>query len=184
MKTAKTAREDENKAYLQGKTDDEKAIALLEQARDALADYYKKNSIKLGSSMLQNTSNVPPETKFSDKGSRKTESKGIVSLLNTIIDDLHREISSAKSGEEATQLDYEKSRSAAEEVQKGLKEKITNLKGFIAQQKSDITEEEKLKGENEKELGVQKQTKTDLQPTCDWYIKHQAERREKRKAEM
>merc|ERR1719356_989175 len=135
--------------------------------------------------MLQNeTSDEPPETTFSDKGSRKTESKGIISLLNVIVDDLRREISTGKSAEEAAQLDYEKSRAAAAAVKKQLEDTITNLKGFIASQKSDITAEEKAKGENEKDLGSQKKARTDVQPTCDWYIKNQAERRQKRAAEM
>lgn len=180
---AKTAREGENTDFLAGKTDDEKAILLLEQARDALSQYFTKNNIKLD--LLQDTpSDTPPETTFSGKGSRKTESKGIISLLNVVIEDLRKEISSSVKAEEAAQLDYEKTSSAAATLVDQLNGKITNLEGVIAARKSEIGDEETLKGENEGELANQGKTKDELKPTCDWYIANQAERRKKRETEM
>jgi len=66
----------ENAEYLAAKKDDEEAIALLEQAKDALAKYFKNNDIELGPlelgrAMLQieglEPNETAPEATFSDK---------------------------------------------------------------------------------------------------------------------
>merc|ERR1712072_765462 len=67
-----------NDAYKQAKSDDEKAISLLEKAKAALAEYYKPKSL------LQQE----PELKLSGKDSAAGQTKGVVSLLDMIIEDL------------------------------------------------------------------------------------------------
>merc|ERR1719272_1900778 len=47
MKEITAERKAENEAYLQAKKDDEDAKALLEKAKAAMSDYYKKNGIKM-----------------------------------------------------------------------------------------------------------------------------------------
>merc|ERR1719491_540871 len=47
LEDLKKEREDENKAFLAAKEDDEKAIGLLTQAKDALTEYYEKNGVNV-----------------------------------------------------------------------------------------------------------------------------------------
>merc|ERR1719146_73411 len=95
-------RTDENDAFKSAKKDDEDAIALLEQAIEALSAYYKKNKIEMGSiqgsvKLLQEpefevSKWQAPDATFSDKGKRKNESKGIISILTMLKEDLEDEI--------------------------------------------------------------------------------------------
>merc|ERR1712187_78118 len=120
-------RKKENDAYLAAKKDDEDAIALLEQARKALAKYYKKNDIKMGPiqgsvKMLQAdpefeiSEDQAPDATFSHKGSRGLESKDIVSLMTYIIEDLHDELSNEKDAEAKSQAEFEDEMQTAQEL--------------------------------------------------------------------
>merc|ERR1719498_2044106 len=99
-------RTEENKEFKQAKKDDEDSIVLLEKARDVMSDFYKKNAIKVD---LMQTDQSPEKSaqydagqtpEFSDKGKRKNQSKGIVALLNMIIEDLGAEITNGVKAEE------------------------------------------------------------------------------------
>jgi chromosome segregation ATPase len=92
-------RNEENAAFKQAKEDDEKAIELLTKAKDVLAEYYGNNDIDVGASLAQKDGpefaedpDVAPDATFSDKGSRKTPAKGIVSIIAMIIEDLNGEV--------------------------------------------------------------------------------------------
>jgi len=166
-------RKEENDAYLQAKSDDEKAIVLLEKAKAALAEY--------GMKFLQQ--DPEPEMKLSGKDSAGTQTKGVVSLLDMIIEDLDNELAEGKSAEAAAQLDYEAMKKAVEDQKAKLTKAKINLDGQIAEEGTAKTAEEDLQKENEKELTNEKATETDLKKTCDDSIKNQPERRQKRKIE-
>jgi len=168
------ARKTENDAYLQAKSDDEKAIVLLKQAKAALAEYGMK-------SFLQQ--DPEPEMKLSGKDSSAVQTKGVVSLLDMIIEDLNQELAESKSAEAAAQLDYENMKKAVEDQKAKLEKAKINLEGQIAEEGTAKTAEEDLKKENEQELETEKTTETDLKKTCDDAIKLQPERRKKREVE-
>merc|ERR1719248_82077 len=123
-------RKEENQEFLDAKSNDEGAIQLLEQAKVALSKFYEKNKIELGpiqgsTKLLQEpvfevSAEQAPDATFSDKGSRKNESKGIISILTMIIEDLYGEIKVGMKGEEMTQLEFEKSLAAAKKLQEEL----------------------------------------------------------------
>jgi len=163
-------RTEENDAYKQGKSDDEKAIVLLEKAKTALAAYY---------SFLQQE----PDMKLSGKNSAKGQTDGVVSLLSMIIEDLNAELAESKSAEEAAQLDYETMKKAVEDQKAKLTRSKINLEGQIAEEGTAKTAEADLQTDNEKDLTNEKKTEADLQKTCDDAIKLQPKRREKRKIE-
>merc|ERR1719330_2149472 len=95
---------------------------------------------------------------------RKHESKGIIALLETIIEDLNTEIANGVRAEEAAQLEYEAQMKAAEDLQATLIAKKANLASDIALRKDEMTDEE------------------GMEPTCE-EAKFQ-ERTTKRAAEM
>lgn len=176
----KSERKTENEDYLAAKDDDEKASDLLKQAREKLEEYYKENALV----QLQSEEHAAPDGRFSDKNSRKNESKGIVSLLTMIIEDLEEELKSSKAAEESAQEDFEKRLEAAEELESDLKDKQTNLDEQISLEDDKISDEKDLLDENTESKENEEQTHADIQPECDWIIGHLAERREKRKTEM
>lgn len=174
LKDMEKKRTEENDAYKQAKKDDEKAIELLKKAKAALEKYFATNSF------LQQE----PDFKLSGKDSAKVQTKGVLSLLDMIIEDLQGELAEAKAAEEAAQLDYESMKKAVEDQKAKLEKTKINLDGQIAQENTAKDDESDLKKENEKKLTNEKDTEADLKKTCDDAIKLQPERRKKRSIEM
>jgi hypothetical protein len=171
-----TKRKSENDEYLAGKGDDEKAIGLLKEAKTALAAYYKEHAL------LQQ--DPEPDFKLSGKDNAKLQSKGVLDLLDMIIEDLQGELRESKAAEEAAQADYEKMKKAVEDQKAKLEEAKINLEGQIAQEETSKSDEEDDKKENEESLDNEEKTEEDLKKTCDDAIKLQPERAKKRATEL
>merc|ERR1719476_1328441 len=120
----KKVRKEEKQAFEDAKKDDEDSIKLLKDAKDALLAYYIKHGIHEASDSDAFIQGEPkfeqgeytPEAKFSGKDKRAVQTKGIVSLLANIIEDLKGEIVAAEAAEEAAIEAYEKALKAAEEL--------------------------------------------------------------------
>jgi hypothetical protein len=173
LKDMEKKRTEENDAYKQAKSDDEKAIDLLKKAKAALAEYYAASLLQI----------EQPDAKLSGKNSAKGQTDGVVALLDHIIEDLTGELAEGKAAEEAAQLDYESMKKAVEDQKAKLTKSETNLKGQIAEEDKSKGAEADLKKENEDELTNEKTTEADLQKTCDDAVKLQPERRTKRETE-
>merc|ERR1719379_1712645 len=93
-------RKESHAAFQESKADDEGAVGILNQAIEALSSFYKNNKgagmgeIQGSVNLLQvaNLQDPPPEASFSDAGKSSGESKGIVSILTMIKEDLEDEI--------------------------------------------------------------------------------------------
>merc|ERR1719163_103239 len=121
----KDERKAENEAFLQAKKDDEGAIALLEEAKEALAKFYKKQGVDMGEiqgsvKLLQDepaferSEDDAPDASFSKKGNRKLQSKNILSLLSYIIEDLKDEVTNGRKAERTSQAEFEEEMATAE----------------------------------------------------------------------
>merc|ERR1712232_1458650 len=95
----KSERSQESEKFAQAKEDDEKAIELLEQAKAKLSEYYASNP-KPAALLERHFDEPAPHAKFSGKDKRKNESKGIISILQLIIDDLKQEVKDGVKTEE------------------------------------------------------------------------------------
>merc|ERR1712151_1024381 len=198
MKDITAERKEENEAYLEAKKDDEDAIALLEKAKKVFKKYYKENDIKLGPvqgsvKLLQKVGEDPvfeisedqaPDATFSDKGSRKLESKDIVSLMTYIIEDLKDELSNEKKAEAKSQMEYEEEMATAEKLVEDLTDRKVTLEGIIAKRQEDKEEETKDMNENNDDLDDELGYKAKIKPDCDWILKAFDQRAAARAAEM
>merc|ERR1719160_325555 len=194
MKKMTEERTDENEAFLAAKKDDEGAIALLEQAIDALSSYYKKNKIEMGPiqgsvKLLQEpefevSKWQAPDATFKDRGARKNESKGIISILTMLKEDLEDEIKNGIKDEAAAQTEYEKQMEAARKLIESLTERKVNLEEEKAKTEEKKEDEEGKLAENQENLAINEEYKKSITPDCDWMLNSFEERREKRKAEM
>merc|ERR1719261_535959 len=188
-------RTEENGQFKQAKSDDEAAIELLGQAIEHLSAYYKNNKIEMGpiqgsvKGLLQEpefdvSPDQAPDATFSGKGSRKNESKGIISILTMIKEDLEEEIANGIKAEEMSQQEYAKAKAAALKLIATLEEKKTNLEEAKAETDVKIGDAETLQEETEKLLKAKEEELKEMKPNCDWIMKAFETRREKRKAEM
>lgn len=196
IKDMKDTRKGENDDFLAAKKDDEDAIKLLKQAKDVMAEFYKKNEIELGKtqggeggSLLQRGpeferhEDEAPDATFTGKGHRKGEAKGIISILTMLVEELGDEITVAQKQEEAAQLLHEKQLKVAEDLQDKLEKKEIHLKKAISARKDDKGKEEKTKEDNEKDLKAEEDYLKEIKPDCDFAIDKFAGRRDARRAE-
>jgi len=199
-------RTQENSDFNASKADDLKAIDLLEQAKDALVAYYDNHSIAMGptesgraAALLQldmengtapNMSDVlytkddAPDAEFSHKSNGKRETKGIVALLETIIEDLNTEVANAVKAEVEAQLEYEAQKKAAEDLEGSLVTKKANIVSDLAQRRIDKTNEETDKTNNGVDLGTQTGLKASTEPPCTKISNQFEDRRSKREIEL
>jgi len=198
MEEITAERKAENAEFLKSKEDDQKVIKLLAKARTVLMKYYKKNDIDLGpiqagqkDLVLEQedpefaiSADQAPEAVFSGKGKRKNETKGIVSIMTMLIEDVADEIKNAMKAEEEAQLAYEEQMATAKKLRASLVTKKVNLEVMIAKKQDELKDEEADKKKNEGDLKDEEDYKASITPDCDWILKAFAERAEKRAAEL
>jgi len=188
-------REAEHNDFQTAKKDDEDAITLLTKAKDSLSSFYEKNDVALGpiQGSVKLFSEEPafdvskdqaPEAKFSDKGSHKGESKGAISALAMIIEDLEDEVKNGVRDEVAAQTEYEKSMDTAKKLRASLVEKKVNLNGRLAKRNKDKTDENKDMKSNIEDKDAKLKFQGEIKPDCDWIIKNFDSRAASRSAEM
>jgi hypothetical protein len=194
MKDITDEREEEHDAYLQAKKDDEGALDLLEKAKAVLSKYYKENDIEMGKiqgsvKLLQKdpefevSEDQAPEANFAGKGSRKMQSKNIVSLMSYIIEDLNDELANEKKAEAKSHMEYEEEYATAKKLKEDLEDKRDTLKQIIADREDDKKDEKKTMGENQKDLDDENDYKAKITPDCDWILKAFDQRATARAAE-
>jgi len=187
IKKMQDQRKKENGEFIQAKKDDLSAIELLKKAKDVMSDFYKKNAVKVG--LVQEHADPmsdpdkAPDATFSDKGKRKGQSKGIVSLLTMVIEDLTAEVANETTSEADAQLTFEKALASAEKLVEDLTATKVSLEGAIAKRQGEKTSENKDKKSNEGDLSDQKKEKTSIKKDCDYMIAKYEERRKYREAE-
>jgi len=190
----KVTRDEEHEAFKTAKSDDEAAIKLLEEAIEALGAYFKDNKVEMGpiqgsvkllqAPEFEKDPDVAPEAKFSGKGSRKNESKGIISILTMIKEDLEAEIKNGIKAEDSSNASYEKAKYEAEESIKTLQKKVDDLELAKTKTEESISDEEKNKEELETEHALVEEELERMKPNCEWLEKNFDVRAQKRTAEI
>merc|ERR1719159_1847189 len=124
----------ENEAYINAKADDEAALDLLKAAKAALSKFYKKNTLLLQKAPVFSASeDQAPDATFSDKGSRKNQSGGIIGLMEMFIEDLTLEVSNGIKNEAKAVADFEAAMADAKKLKDELIQKKNTLEAAIAQ---------------------------------------------------
>merc|ERR1719453_2313121 len=145
----------DHKAFQQAKSDDEQAVTVLGSAIDALGAFYKNNDVEMGkiqggakaAALVQEPvfevdENQAPDATFSSAGKSGGESKGILSIMTMIKEDLEDEISNGVKSEKQTQKDFEAQLKSAKTLVEELKAKKTNLEQAISDTNTEIDENE------------------------------------------
>jgi ribosomal protein S15P/S13E len=193
MEAMTKQRKQENEAFKNAKKDDQDAISLLEAAKKAISKYYKENKIEMGEiqgsvKLLQKpfavSEDQAPDATFSDSGSRKGETKGVISLMTMLIEDLQDEIKNDTKDEAATQEEYEKDMKAAEKLKEELVDKKVNLENAIADREEDKSDENADMSKNMGEKMDELEYKAKIKPDCDFVISTFKQRATARAAEM
>eukprot|EP00747_Dinoflagellata_sp_TGD_P140603 gnl/TRDRNA2_/TRDRNA2_176029_c2_seq1.p1 gnl/TRDRNA2_/TRDRNA2_176029_c2~~gnl/TRDRNA2_/TRDRNA2_176029_c2_seq1.p1 ORF type:complete len:355 (-),score=121.98 gnl/TRDRNA2_/TRDRNA2_176029_c2_seq1:85-1062(-) len=182
MEAERTA---ENEAFLNAKADDNAALDLLKAAKGALSKFYKKNTLLLQKQPVFGASeDQAPDATFSDKGSRKNQSKGIVGLMEMFIEDLTLEVKNGIKNEAKAQADFEAAMADANKLRDELIQKKNTLEAAIAAEKDDKSSEFQEELHDEEDLDAEVKHKVQIQPDCDWMLGAFYERQKARAKEM
>jgi len=173
----------ENEAFLKAKGDDEKAIELLTSAKNKFTAFYTKNEINMGPIQgsvkgvfaqedpeFAISEDQAPDAEFSDKGARKGQSKGIVSILTMIVEDLGDEIKNGVKAEAEAHASWEQQMAVATKLEEELFAKKVSLEEAIAKRTGEKSAELEAKSANEGDLDNEHKYKTSITPDCDWII--------------
>lgn len=187
MKEILDTRNEENEAFKKALKDDTDAITLLGQAIEALTSYYTNNKLPL--ELVQEPEytvdpDKAPDASFGDGTKRKGESKGIISILEMLKEDLQNEIKTARAEEAETQAEYDKQKGeltntlkAQTKTENTLEGEAADLDGDIADKKTEIANHEEMK------LSTV-DAKDAMKPSCQWVEDHFESRRDARKKEI
>mmetsp|Transcript_39571 Transcript_39571/g.88583 ORF Transcript_39571/g.88583 Transcript_39571/m.88583 type:complete len:706 (-) Transcript_39571:63-2180(-) len=188
-------RTEENQSYLEDKSDDQAALALLDEAKGYFTSYYSKhNYMSLAAKKGVASAPAPagftisadqaPEAVFSHAGHRKDEASGIVKLFEMIMEDLQEEMATAMQLESEAQVAYEKANATATELLMRLEATKVHLEESIAETQTMKSDEITLMESNDASLKSEKDYRASITPDCDWILGAFDERDVKRAAEM
>merc|ERR1719333_91934 len=195
IKAMEDARKEQHAAFESAKSDDEGAVKLLAAAIEAMSAFYKNNKIDQGEiqgaaqalvqePVFEVSADQAPDASFSSAGKSGGESKGIVSIMTMIKEDLEDEISNGVKDEGETQAAFEEQLGEANTLLEELKAKKTNLEQAISDTNTEIDENEVKKEDLQGLLKEEKDYLASIKPDCDWILNAFTERREKRAVEL
>merc|ERR1719405_355048 len=153
IKAMEDARKEQHAAFESAKSDDEGAVKLLAAAIESMSAFYKNNKIDQGEiqgaaqafvqqPVFEVSADQAPDASFSSAGKSGGESKGIVSIMTMIKEDLEDEISNGVKSEGETQAKFEEQLGEANTLLEELKAKKTNLEQAISDTNTEIDENE------------------------------------------
>lgn len=184
LEDALTARNEEHAEFIQALKDDEAAVALLAKAVSQMGAFYKNNDKFIQEPEYSEDPDKKPETWSEEYGGRKSESTGVLAILEMIKEDIKKEIGESKAAEANSLKEYENLRSAGEKTINALKQTIISLE----QQKASTDQKHgntvaNINGNNEA-LDATNSEKDALVPNCDWIRTSFDSRRTKRTSEI
>jgi len=154
LKEATRQREDEKAEYETGKSADEDAVALIENAMNVLKTFYSENfgGLQIAKKSKQRPEVVageapppPPSTFEGSYGGAGGEQKGIQQILGLIKEDIEADIEKATTEEEAAVKAFEQMEKDIEASVKDEESAIADAKSVIADAESEVESQKALK---------------------------------------
>merc|ERR1719502_310591 len=127
-----------------------------------------------------------PEMSWSDEkyGGRKSESGGIIAILQMLVEDTEKEIAEGRSDNSDAQEKYLKQNGALQATLDGQEETKANTEAEKADLEEKMSDAQKyLDGKNE-DKDAEGDTKKAVATDCNWVKTHFEKRRQQRKTEM
>jgi len=188
LKEAKRQREDENAAYEQAKLEDEQAVELIGNAKDVLKKFYEENfSLLFRSAQKSNEPGEapppPPDTFDGGYGGAKKEANGIQDILQTMADDLEKDIKANTKDEKDAVKAYDKMKEDVEGSIEDEKTTIADAEGVIADAKTEIGAQKDIKKEKSESLEATVKELKDMKDRCDFICVNFDMRKKNRKIE-
>jgi len=173
----RTKETDEFKAAQKADAD---AIEVLGKAQRALEKFYRDTK----AAFIQ--AKPAPNTNFQDgdyKGSTG-EARGVLSIIEMLIEDITKEMKSQGQDEIDAQTDYEKDMSALTGTYRATEKAKTAAKGELADLKGDKQDQTEIRDAAQADSDNEDKLEAAIATDCAWVEKHFEKRRTSRKAEI
>merc|ERR1719355_340605 len=187
----------EDRTTFEGKkADDEGASQLLAAAIESLSAFYKNNDTGMGEvqgsiNFLQKREPVfevsadqAPDASFSSAGKSTGASKGIISTLTMIKEDLDDEIANGIKEDIETQTLFEEQLTSAKTLTQDLINKKTDLEEAISAANDEIDAHNQEKADRQGDLDAEHEYLWSIKPDCTWIMNTFDDRRTKRDIEI
>merc|ERR1719440_1595613 len=189
MKELLKLRNKESEEFVQALKDDADAVALLKKAIVALSEFYKRNKIPLPALVQKapeyaKDADKAPETSFSGADSRKSETGGIIAILEMLVEDTEKEMKEGRADDADAQEKYLKQNGALQKSLDSQEETKTSTESELADLEEKISNYEKFKNEKTADQDAEKDQAKSLGTDCKWVKTHFESRRQKRKDEI
>jgi len=189
-----TERQEENLAFKQAKTDDENAMTVLKEVIEELSKFSKHDGIKpeeitpkesfaQKEPVFEISEDQAPDATFSDKHHRQGESKGIISILEMVKEDLRNEITQGIKDEAASQKAFMDQEKVINDMISALKSKITVLEEITVKHETEINVREATNTTLHEEIDARDTQLEGIKPHCEWLVKNFKKRADNRTAE-
>jgi len=182
-------RNEDVKDFRQALKDDADAAALLKKAIVALSEYYNRNKIAMAGLVQKapeyaKDADKAPETAWASNDSRKSETGGIVAILEMLVEDTEKEMKEGRSDDAAAQEKYLTQNGALQDSLDSQEETKTNTETELADLEGKISSFNKYKNEKNADKDAEGDAKKALGTDCAWVKSHFDSRRSKRKTEI
>merc|ERR1719359_2071840 len=170
MAQAKADREEENANFIAAKEDDEKAIALLEDATAAMSTY-GENTLALlqkRQPVFEVSEDQAPDASFSSSDKHKGATDGIISLLKQITENLENEVATATKAEAKATEEFAALKASSEAQVELYEKQIVDLENAIADTDAQIETDTNTKTDTEGEHTATLEYLAKIKPNCDW----------------
>jgi len=186
-------RKAENAEYKQLIADDSAAKELLGLAKNRLQQFYNP---KLATEEEVETpvfvqisqhvqGNLPPAPETAGAYSKKSEeSTGIISMIDMLVADLDKELTTAGVEEKDAQSEYEQMMAEAAEKRAADSKLVSEKTAAAADLKEQLETASETKSSTQKELSTTIAYITALHSDCDWLVQYHGARKEARDAEI
>merc|ERR1719263_2401768 len=109
-----------------------------------------------------------PDATFSDKGSHKDATSGIVSLLTNIKEELENEGSLATKAEAKAQTAYQELKANADKQIEAYDKQVSELDASIAETDTEISDDKNTKTDTEGTRDATVEYLDKIKPNCEW----------------
>jgi len=135
-------------------------------------------------SQLSKEAPAPPPETFGAYSSKSEENGSVISMVNLLIADLDKEITTAETEEKNAQEDYEKLMQDSADKRTADSKSLTEKEGALADTEKALDDHEEDKAEASQELTSTLKIITELHAECDWLLKYFDVRAEARASEI
>lgn len=183
------ARAEEEKAFQKALKDDADAVEILGQATEMLTEFYKSNKLPVALAQAPEYAADPdkaPETAFEggDYKGAKSESGGVISILQLLKEDLELQMSTARKEDAENQAKYEEDLEKLRRVHDARLAAKINSEKDLAELRGLIAAKEGRLDQGQLDLAASRGLGEALEKDCAWVKTHFDSRRTKRQREI